>query len=145
MLGIRCASRAGRGRPGPRSAPRPRRARAHVPLVHSARTARPPVPQVEGSDLAATVPISYQLLCSGAGRGEDDAHAVVPSEEAAGESGRRQALVDADPVATLRLSAFAKQQVEAAAGVHGAALAAALSAMDASLAGQLRAMLDSAA
>lgn len=53
--------------------------------------------------------------------------------------------VDADPVASLKLSAWAKQQLEAAAGVHGGALNAALGAMDASLAGQLRAMLDSAA
>ena len=36
-------------------------------------------------------------------------------------------------------------QFEAAAAVHGPALAAALNAMDATLAGQLKSMLDSAA
>lgn len=60
-----------------------------------------------------------------------------------GECNRRSALVDADPVASLKLSAFAKQQMQVAAGVHGAALDAALNAMDSTLAGQLRAMLDS--
>lgn len=100
-----------------------------------------PASQVEGSDLAGSLPISYELLS--ASRDVDDAGAVVPSEEAEGESARRKSLVDADPVANLRLSAFAKQQLEVAAGVHGGALSAALNAMDGSLAGQLKAMLDS--
>ena len=100
--------------------------------------------QVEGSDLAGSLPIAYELLSSSSGR-DDDANAVVPSEEAEGECNRRQQLVDADPVASLKLSAFAKQQMEAAAGVHGAALTAALNAMDSSMAGQLKAMLESAA
>lgn len=73
----------------------------------------------------------------------DDPNTVVPSEEAEGECNRRRALVDSDPVATLTLSAFTKQQLEAAGGVHGAALNAALNAMDPSLGGQLKAMLDS--
>lgn len=99
---------------------------------------------MEGSDLASSLPIAYELLSANAGR-DDDAAAVVPSEEAEGESSRRRALVDADPVASLKLSAWAKQQLEAAAGVHGAAaFNAALGGMDASLAGQLRTMLDSA-
>jgi hypothetical protein len=98
---------------------------------------------VEGSDLAGTLPLEYELLAGG--RGGDDPGAVVPSEEAAGESGRRQALVEQDPVLRLQLSAWAKQQFEAAAAAHGGALQAALGAMDATLAGQLRAMLDSAA
>lgn len=100
---------------------------------------------MEGSDLAGSLPISYELLTGGgAGHDMDDAGAVVPSEEAEGESNRRKALVEADPVASLRLSAWAKQQLEAAAGAHGGdALSGALNAMDASLAGQLKAMLDS--
>lgn len=98
---------------------------------------------MEGSDLAGGVAIEYELLAGG--RAGDDPGAVVPSEEAAGESGRRQALVDQDPVARLKLSAWAKQQFEAAAAAHGGALQAALGGMDATLAGQLKAMLDSAA
>ena len=139
--------------------PAARAAAARVPAARPGRAARAPTcrsstlpvpparPYRRWRALTWRPPCRSATSCCAAARGggEDDAHAVVPSEEAAGESGRRQALVDADPVATLRLSAFAKQQVEAAAGVHGAALAAALSAMDASLAGQLRAMLDSAA
>jgi hypothetical protein len=100
--------------------------------------------QVEGSDLAGSLPIAYELLTSSSLR-EEDSGAVVPSEEAEGECSRRKALVDADPVATLRLSAFAKQQLEVAAGVHGGGLTAALNAMDCTLAGQLKAMLDSVA
>ncbi|KAL4857594.1 Importin-11 [Chlorella vulgaris] len=103
--------------------------------------------ELEGSDLANTLPITYELLSGGRGSAAavDDLHAVVPSEEAVGECQRRQALVDADPVANLKLSVFAKQQMEVAAGVHGGALQAALGGMDATLAGQLKAMLDSAA
>ncbi len=73
----------------------------------------------------------------------DDPNTVVPSEEAEGECNRKKALVDADPVANLTLSAFAKQQLEAAGSVHGVALNAALNAMDPSLGGQLKSMLDS--
>lgn len=73
----------------------------------------------------------------------DDPNTVVPSEEAEGECNRKRSLVDADPVATLTLSAFAKQQLEAAGGVHGAALNAALNAMDPTLGGQLKLMLES--
>ena len=102
--------------------------------------------QVEGSDLAGSLPIAYGLLGGRCGEsGGNDVNAAVPSEEAVGECERRQALVDVDPVANLKLSAFAKQQMEVAAGVHGGALQAALAAMDATLAGQLKAMLDSAA
>ena len=97
---------------------------------------------MEGSDLAGSLPIAYELLTFSSLR-EEDSGAVVPSEEAEGECNRRKALVDADPVATLRLSAFAKQQLETAGGVHGGALTAALNAMDGTLAGQLKAMLDS--
>lgn len=73
----------------------------------------------------------------------DDPNTVVPSEEAEGECNRKKALVEADPVANLTLSAFAKQQLEVAGGVHGAALNAALNAMDPSMGGQLKTMLDS--
>ena len=105
------------------------------------------VEQVEGSDLASSMPIAYELLCGGSSTRDDDGGAcVVPSEEAEGECARRRALVDADPVATLRLAAWAQQQLETAAGVHGGgAVTAALNAVDPTLAGQLRAMLDSAA
>lgn len=88
------------------------------------------------------MPIAYELLS--AARDADDPGAVVPSEEAEGESNRKKALVEGDPVANLTLSSWAKQQLQAAAGVHGATLTAALNAMDATMAGQLRAMLDSA-
>lgn len=99
--------------------------------------------QVEGSDLAGSLPIAYEFLTSSTQR-EEDSGAVVASEEAEGECNRRKALVDVDPVATLKLSAFAKQQLEVASGVHGGgALTAALNAMDGTLAGQLKAMLDS--
>lgn len=98
--------------------------------------------EVEGSDLASSLPIAYELLSTA--RDVDDSSAVVPSEEAEGESNRRKALVESDPVASLQLSAFAKQQLEVAVGVHGTALNAALNAMDPTLGGQLKAMLDSA-
>ena len=66
----------------------------------------------------------------------EEAEWTVNSEEAEGEARRRKALSDADPVNLLWLSAFAKQQLDAAAGVHGPALNAALGALDPTLAEQ---------
>ena len=74
----------------------------------------------------------------------EEAEWTVNSEEAEGEARRRKALSDADPVNLLWLSAFAKQQLDAAAGVHGPALNAALGALDPTLAEQLKAMVESA-
>ena len=59
-----------------------------------------------------------------------------------GESERRRALHERDPVNTLKLSAFVRQQLEAAGAVHGAALQAALAALDPSIAAQLKGMLE---
>lgn len=74
---------------------------------------------------------------------DEEALGAVASEDAEGEAGRRARLAEADPVATLRLSAFCKQQLEVAAGVHGPALNAALNSVDSTIAGQLQAMLAS--
>lgn len=75
------------------------------------------------------------------GDGGDD-NCAVNSEEAEGESARRAALHERDPVNCLKLSAFAKAQLETAGGVHGGALGAALNGMDPAIAGQLKGMLE---
>lgn len=98
--------------------------------------------EVEGSELAGSVHLRAEDIVSQAR--DEDGLAAVNSEEAEGESSRRLALHEADPVVILCLSAFARQQLEAAAAAHGVALSAALNAISPSLAGQLQAMLASA-
>lgn len=72
----------------------------------------------------------------------DDLAVAVNVADAEGEEHRRRALFDASPVATVQLSVFCKQQMEAAAGVHGGhVLNDALNAMDPLLGQHLQQML----
>lgn len=100
-----------------------------------------------------------RLGCAGGGRlgwlcrasALDFALRVEPGGSKPAQGGRRGCQRGQPPVSQkrsgwLKLPPFdGCLQFEAAAGVHGPALAAALNAMDATLAGQLKAMLDSAA
>ena len=95
-----------------------------------------------GQAVGGQVHYGYDFYNHNSG-GEDEHAATVNSEEAEGESERRKQLHKRDPVNRLRLSAFCKQQLEAAAVAHGAALAAALNGMDPAIAGQLKAMVES--
>jgi hypothetical protein len=94
---------------------------------------------VEGSDLVGGLQ-NHDFLSPR----DTDPSAVVATEEAEGEAGRRRALHEADPAVGLRLSAFCREQFGAAAAAHGPAFGAALAALDPALGAQLRAMLDSA-
>ena len=72
----------------------------------------------------------------------DDLPLAVSLADAEGEEERRRAVFDASLVATVRLGAFCKQQMEAAVGVHGGgALNEALNGMDPILGGHLQEML----
>ncbi len=72
----------------------------------------------------------------------DDLAVAVNVADAEGEERRRRAMFDASPVATVQLSVFCKQQMEAAAGVHGGnVLNDALNAMDPLLGQHLQQML----
>lgn len=88
---------------------------------------------------------SLDFYAAAAAPRDDDIHASVNSEEAEGEAARRLALLERDPVPALQLSTFSKQQLEAAAAVHGPAVNAALNALDPALGQQLKTMLDAAA
>jgi hypothetical protein len=94
----------------------------------------------EGADgAAAAYRADFSVALAAAPR-DDEVGAAVRSEEAEGEARRRAALAAADPVATLRLAAFARAQLAAAAAAHGAPFAAALASLDPVLAAQLHAM-----
>jgi len=97
--------------------------------------------EVEGPEAGPEMAHGDYLASFAAPRYDDLAVAVNLSD-AEGEERRRRALFDASPVATVQLSAFCKQQMEAAAGVHGASvLNEALNAMDPLLGQHLQQML----
>jgi hypothetical protein len=102
-----------------------------------------PTMQVEGSGEGPTFGYDYYNANL---RAEDDfgGAAVVNSEDAEGECNRRRALFEADPVNSLKLSAFLAEKLHQSATVHGAALNAALSRLDATISGQLNAALGGA-
>ena len=91
---------------------------------------------------AANPPTDHLFLDFLAPSSSHDEGAVVNSDDAAGEAGRRDALWRADPIRTVTLGAFVRQQLDAAAATHGHAVAqAALEAMDPTLREQLQRML----
>lgn len=97
--------------------------------------------ELEGPDAGAGAAFGLDFYSAGTGPKDDDIPVAVDLEEAEGEMGRRRALFERNAVPTLNLSAFCKQQMEAAAGVHGGALNEALNALDPALGKQLSDML----
>lgn len=71
--------------------------------------------------------------------GQLDVVVAAASEEAEGESCRRRALCDADPVASTPISAALREGLRAAELAHGRALHERLGTMDAAIAAQLQA------
>ncbi len=97
--------------------------------------------EVEGPD-AGPEKAHGDYLASFASPRYDDLAVAVNVADAEGEEHRRRALFDSGAVATVQLSGWCKQQMEAAAGVHGGnVLNEALNAMDPLLGQQLQQML----
>ncbi|CAL8468538.1 g8078 [Coccomyxa elongata] len=92
--------------------------------------------EVEGSDLAGHIRSGSDYFSPIQG---DAADTVVSSEDAEGESSRRQELYDRDPVNHIKLSEFLRTQLASCAAVHGAAFQTAFSRLPATLAEQLKA------
>lgn len=97
--------------------------------------------EVEGSGPEAA---SAMAFYSSLGPRDDDIHAAVNCEEAEGESNRRKALADNDPVKNMVLSVVCKGKMDEAMAVHGAqAVNAAGAALDSTLGEQFQSMLNS--
>lgn len=73
--------------------------------------------EVEGS--GAEGERAFEFYTSVAPR-DDDVHAAVNCEDAEGESNRRKALTEVDPVKVMRVSVLCRGKMEQAAAVHGA-------------------------
>ena len=97
--------------------------------------------ELEGPD-AGPEKMGAEYLSSWSAPRFDELPLAVNIADAEGEEVRRLALFSSSPVATLRLSSFCAQQLDAAANVHGGgALNEALNAMDPLLGAQLKQML----
>ena len=94
----------------------------------------------------------YCALRGGGGYGDDDfgggggwgGEAVAMSEEAAGEARRREAAAEAEPLRRLKVAAFLRDRLAAAAAAHGGDLQAALAGLGEGLAQQLQTVLTAA-